>query len=169
MWRVILPLVGIALAVAVPLARHAQKVRAEHTAAEFLAHVRAAQQRFREEHQSAGYASALASLTTACPGSGGAAMGQPTATLIDAGYHVRLRPADGAVTVGDDCHGRPLASDYYVAAEPISAETPAQQAFAVTAAGRVFVFFDGIAPRERDMAAGGLATPLDRLDVFTIP
>jgi hypothetical protein len=31
------------------------------------------------------------------------------------------------------------------------------------------VFFDGIAPLESDMAAGGLAVPLDTLEQFKIP
>jgi hypothetical protein len=70
--------------------------------------------------------------------------------------------------VGIDCHGRQLTSDYYVAAEPAN-EFTGLLAFAATSRGRVYVFFDGIAPAERDMDAGGLAVPLDTLDTFKIP
>jgi hypothetical protein len=62
-----------------------------------------------------------------------------------------------------------VVSDYYASAEPGSSRPPAHQAFAVTSAGRVFVFFDGIAPRERDMAPGGTATPLEQVPALKIP
>ena len=39
----------------------------------------------------------------------------------------------------------------------------------MTATGRIYVFFDGVAPLERDMAAGGLATPLESVPTFKIP
>jgi hypothetical protein len=60
-------------------------------------------------------------------------------------------------------------SDYYAAAAPRSVQTAGQQAFAMLAAGRIYVFFDGIAPLERDMTPDGLAVPLDALRTFKIP
>ena len=36
-------------------------------------------------------------------------------------------------------------------------------------ARRVYVFVDGVAPREADMAPGGLATPLEAMPSFRIP
>jgi hypothetical protein len=74
----------------------------------------------------------------------------------------------GAISGALDCHGRPLSSDYYAALSP-SDGTVGQQAFAITGTGRIFVFFDGIAPVERDMTADGLATPIEALDTFKIP
>jgi type II secretory pathway pseudopilin PulG len=169
MWKLIIPVVGIALAVAMPLTRHVQKVRAEHAAAAFLTELHAAQQLFRRANAAGGYASELASLTTSCPAGGPPAMTVSPDRLADAGYRVRLRAADGSRRLTADCHGRPTASDYYAAAEPMATETPAEQAFAVTSAGRIFVFFDRLAPLERDMSSGGLATAIDDLGAFTIP
>jgi Tfp pilus assembly protein PilE len=169
MWRIVVPLAGIVLAVAVPLTHYAQKGRAERAAVRFLTELTAAQERFRTVSAAGGYASDLTSLTTPCPGSGAQALAVSPAALTGARYNVHLRAAEGARVLGADCHGRALASDYYAAAEPMSAETPAEQAFAVTSTGRIFVFFDRRAPRERDMAAGGLATPLEALKEMTIP
>jgi hypothetical protein len=162
-WRVVVPLAGIVIAVSLPLTHYARKGRAEHAAARFLTELTAAQERFRTLHAAGGYASDLTSLTTPCPGGGAEALAVSPATLTDAGYTVHLRATDGAQVLGADCHGRALASDYYAAAEPMSARTPAEQAFAVTSAGRIFVFFDRRAPREADMTHGGLASPLESL------
>jgi hypothetical protein len=86
------------------------------------------------------------------------------------GFHVVLRAAEGAGAAAADCHGRPTTTDFYAALEPVSAESAPRRAYAVTgSAARVFVFFDGLAPLERDMAPGGLATPLESLGVFRIP
>jgi hypothetical protein len=61
-----------------------------------------------------------------------------------------------------------MASDYYSAAQPIT-PLDGRQAFAMTARARIYVFFDGIAPRESDMRPGGLAVPLDTVERFKIP
>jgi hypothetical protein len=169
MWRIVVPLAGILLAVSFPLTQYARKGRAEHAAARFLAELTAAQEQFRMVYATGGYASDFASLTTPCPGGGAEALAVSPATLTGAGYAVQLRAADGAQVLGADCHGRALASDYYAAAEPMSARTPAEQAFAVTSAGRIFVFFDRRAPREADMTPEGLATPLEALKELIIP
>jgi hypothetical protein len=79
-----------------------------------------------------------------------------------------LRAAARAATVGTDCHGRATASDFYAAVQPMD-EWAGRQAMAASAWGRIYVFFDGLPPLERDMEAGGLAVPLDTLDIFKIP
>jgi hypothetical protein len=84
-------------------------------------------------------------------------------------YEVKVRAAEGATPLPPDCHGRPTTSDYYASAVPTSAAAAGQQAFAMTATGRIFVFFDGIAPLERDMTPSGLATPLESVPTFKIP
>jgi hypothetical protein len=85
------------------------------------------------------------------------------------GYATQLRAAEGATTLAVDCHGRAMVSNYYISAVPRSVDSPGQRAFAATAAGRIFVFFDGVAPLESDMAPTGLATPLETLSTFKIP
>jgi len=166
----IVPLIGAAIVASVPFVRYVQKRSAESAAAEFVRRVQLAQQSFRSSQQGMGYAASIESLTVPCPGSGS---GTPLADAVNSleriGYTAQLRAAEGATSVAPDCHGRPTVSDYYAAAAPQPAKSAGQQAFAATAGGRIFVFFDGIAPLERDMAASGLATPLDGLSTFKIP
>ncbi len=165
-----LPVIGAIAVIGLPLMRYAEKTRAEATAVEFLRRVQSAQEVFAAAG-SPGYASDLLSLTTPCEGHSTAALTTvAVSTLIGAGYQVRVRPAQGAEKRGPDCHGRPTVTDYYASVEPRSPEIVAQQAYALTATGgAVFVFFDGVAPRERDMAPGGLATPLEAAGAFEIP
>lgn len=164
-----MPLAGILAVVAVPVVRSVQKSRAESIAAEFLQHVRAAQRTFTGSTDMR-YASSLESLTAPCPAASMPILGASAlSALTAAGYDARVRAAEGAVPRGSDCHGRPTVSDYYAAAFPRAVGSAGQQAFATTAAGRIFVFFDGIAPLERDMHPNGLATPLESLDAFRIP
>jgi hypothetical protein len=87
---------------------------------------------------------------------------------ISTEYSLVLRRAANATATGADCHGRPTASDYYAAAEP-PPEFGGAHAYGMTSRGRVYVFFDGLAPRESDMARDGLAVPLDALETFRIP
>lgn len=168
-WLLGVPMLGIVIVTLIPFVRYAQQTRAESAASAFLGRVHAGQQAFRVSHGNAGYASALDSLTMSCQGGSGVPIpASDVAALERAGYHPTLRPAELAVTAALDCHGRPLVSDYYASVSPRSVEAPGRQAFAVTSTGRIFVFFDGIAPLERDMAAG-LATPLGSLETFKIP
>lgn len=164
----LLPVIGILVVGAIPFVRYAQKQAAEATAAGVLGVIHQAQERF---HAAAGgYATDLASLTTACPGQHAATL---TPAVVEeargAAYEIALRASQAASARGTDCHGRPVTSDFYAAVRPASAGSAGQRAFAVTASGRIFLFYDGVPPREEDMAAGGLATPLEAADTFTIP
>lgn len=166
----IVPLVGAVIVAALPLVRYVQKRTAESGAADFLRRVQVAQHAFRASQPAAGYAASFESLTAPCPGGRpGMLRGDAISSLEQLGYAAQLRAAEGATPLALDCHGRPTVSDYYAAASPRSVASAGQQAFAATAAGRIFVFFDGIPPLERDMAPSGLATPLDALGTFKIP
>ena len=59
--------------------------------------------------------------------------------------------------------------DYYIALMPATSWSPSQHAYAMRSDGRIFLFFDGVAPKPADMEIGGLATPLDGLGQFKIP
>jgi hypothetical protein len=160
-----LPLTGAVLVGAVPLLWHFKMVRAERAAADLVSEISLAQHRFNETGMS-GYATDLVSLITPCAGRSGAAL----RAIADAqGYELALRPARAAQPVARDCHGRPTASDFYVSARPRLPGRDGRRAFAATSNGRVFVFFDGVPPSERDMEPGGLAVPLDRIEMFKIP
>lgn len=164
------PLIGTAIVASLPFVRYVQKRGAESAAADFVRHVQLAQQSFRSSQQGMGYATSFESLTMPCPGSGSGTLSADAINSLERiGYSAQLRAAEGATPVAPDCHGRPTVSDYYAAAAPQLVKSAGQQAFAATGGGRIFVFFDGIAPLERDMAPSGLATPLDSLSTFKIP
>lgn len=159
------PIVGMCVAAAWPLVRYGEKERAEAVAIATLRTLQAAQERFRTAI--GGYATDPASLLGGCPGSE-----PPPDTVISelhaAGYVWQLRPAVGVSPSGVDCDGRPIAGDYYVAVAPRTAWEAAGNAFASRADRQVYVFVDGVPPREADMASG-LATRLEALESFDIP
>lgn len=166
-WRRILPLVGSVVLIAWPFGRYALKVRDEALAMNVVREVRRAQETFRAS--AAGYASAIESLTAGC-GSLAAPMSRTTlADLERAGYELQLRPHQVAALLGADCHGRATVDDYYLGAQPRGARVAGQRAYGATSRGDIFVFFDGLAPRERDMTPEGLATPSEALSAFRIP
>lgn len=156
---------SIAVAVAYPLVTSLAVKRREHSASVSLQAVAAAQLAFRASAGRGGYAATLISLTTPCPGAG-------TPTLltkldgeewVSSGYRISLRAARGAAVTGLDCHGQPTSEDFVASARPIRVGVDGMRAMSVRADGRTYVFFDGVPPEEQDMAAGGLAMPLDAL------
>jgi len=129
-----------------------------------------AQQRFRTAGGEGGYATDLESLRTPCPGQTQAALSDVAVKALgSARYELLVRPRAGSAFAGVDCHGRQTARDFYLSARPRVTGVDGERAMAMTASGRIFLFFDGIPPREADMTAGGLATPLDSLETLKIP
>jgi type II secretory pathway pseudopilin PulG len=166
MWSILVPLIGICVAAGQPLARYAARQRDEAAAVSALRRIQEAQERFRTSV--GGYATDVESLVTGC--SEGRA-GLPSTVfdeLAGAGYVVQLRAAADAAVEGQDCQGRPTATDYYLTAAPRTAHETADKAFAGRADGQLFFFVDGVPPREQDLA-GGLAISVDALDSFKIP
>ena len=165
-WPILVSLIGICLAAGLPVLRYAQKERDEAVAIRVLRQIQQAQERFGTAV--GGYATTAESLTAGCPGVDAALPAEALGDLDAAGYALQLRAAAGGTIVGQDCHGRATATDYYLAAAPRTARETADKAFAGSADGQLFFFVDGVAPREADMA-GGLAIPIDALESFKIP
>ena len=114
-------LLGMAIALAVPVVSYARMRQAEHAAADVLRAVAVAQTAFRAGAGRGAYAADLAALTTPCPGEPASAREQSERILAassregarDASRYVfSLRAAQGAKTMGTDCHGRATASEY---------------------------------------------------------
>jgi hypothetical protein len=126
--------------------------------------VHAAQRAFRARSSHSGYATSVESLIRPCPDGRPAVLDQWAVR----GYVLSVRAAHDARVGGVDCHGRPTASDFYASAQPAGA-FDGRLALAVTSRGRVFVFFDGVPPREDDMRFGGLAVSVEALAGFKIP
>jgi hypothetical protein len=163
------PILGTLLAVAWPLARYVSQERGHAAALAFLREAAAAQEAFRGGAGDSRYVTALDSLITPCNGRAAPFSADRVRALEASGYAISMRPAASASTGAPDCHGRPTASDYYLALEPASPEASVQRAHAMTGNGRIFAFFDGVPPREADMTAGGLAVPSEELPAFRIP
>jgi hypothetical protein len=169
-WSWCVPLIGILVAGSLPFVRYLQKTRAETLAAEFLQRVHEKQVMVQLGVRENGFLVTLSSLVTACPRTiSNVLTPEHLRTVEAAGYEVGVRPADGSTPGPPDCHGRPTASDYYAWARPRSVQSPGTQAFAMTATGEIYVFFDGVAPLELDMTATGLATALKSVPAFKIP
>jgi hypothetical protein len=168
-WLRTLPLVATLVVVLIPVVRYAAKMYAEAAGRRFVEDVQLAQEAFLRAGGHGAYATDLRSLTTACEGHDAALSADAPRALDGLGYAIQLRAAEGAAAGRSDCHGRPTATDYYVGVQPAANDTAAQQAVAATGRSGMFVFFDGIAPLERDMAPGGLATPAKDLRAFQIP
>jgi hypothetical protein len=170
-WAAVVGLAGIICVVAFPLIEHERRRRAEAAAAVVLAEVARAQTAFRASSGGAGYASDLESLLTSCSGAPRAVLAAHIGThdIRAMRYQFHVRAAEGSRVVGTDCHGRPAVSDYYAAAAPRINGVDGRRAFAMRSSARVFVFFDGIPPRESDMGPFGLAVAFNTLDRFKIP
>ena len=164
------PLVAALGVAAIPLWQYGRKVQAEAAGEGFLRQLAEAQLEFRRRND-AGFAIAVESLITPCPGAAGAALdAKAVHDVSERGFVLSLRPVAGASEGTADCQGRRTATDYYAALQPATVDAAPRQAYALTGlSGRIYVFFDGLAPLERDMAPGGLATPLDHLGAFKIP
>jgi type II secretory pathway pseudopilin PulG len=159
-------MVGILVGIALPLTRYVQKRRAEAAAIQVLQQLRDAQQTFRT--QWGGYATDVDSLVAGC-GSGRVVDPAELDRLRSRGYGVSLRASSGARGLPErDCRGREMATDYHVSIQPTASGEAGQQAFAAGASGDIYIFYDGIAPSEADIASG-LATPLSRRSSFRIP
>jgi hypothetical protein len=121
-----------------------------------------AQKAFRERGGHGGYAVSLESLTTPCPGASAVLDASLSGGEIhDSGYRLTMRPATGADAGPADCHGRSTTTDFVVSATPLRPGVDGTRSMATGASGRVFLFHDAVPPAEADMAAGGLAVPLD--------
>ena len=168
-WSRLIPIAGVAIALAWPFARYAVKLRSEAAALEVLEDIRAAQVAFQTAGGRGAFAVSTDSLTVPCEGTSAVLPKTVLTDLAGRGYEVILRTRDRIDPNGVDCHGRPTAPDYYVGVQPISDTAAGLRAYAATAHSEPFAFFDGLAPRESDFGPGGLAVPVTALTTFRIP
>ena len=165
-WAVVVPAVGVVIAVSAPLVRYAARERNERTAIMLVTQVHRAQLALRS--QAGGFATDVNSLLMPCPGNAALLGSAAIEELARSDYRLELRAAAGARVDMVDCNGRPLATDYFVTATPVAPTSAGRQAVAGRSDGRVYLFYDGLAPREIDIDRG-LATPVAARDTFKIP
>lgn len=153
---IVVALVGIIAAIAVPLLLRARVSANESAAIGALRTVNSSEAAYSASAAPGGYASALAVLAAACPG-GSVGFISPDLSgdpSRKSGYVITL--AAGTSGPGpNDCNGNATSVGYYVTAEPVSVGLFGQRGFATTASGVIFYDANGVAPTEADMAPGG--------------
>jgi Tfp pilus assembly protein PilE len=157
---IVLAAAGLVAAVSYPLVTRRVAAEGERAAITWLHTIADAQARFRIVN--GGYATTLDSLVEPCgsqqPALSAVLTGQH---IVDAGYEMTMRGKREAVAGPLDCHGRATSTDFYVAARPLLVQPEGSRGMAMTSGGGIFVFFDGVPPREVEMGVGGLAVPLE--------
>jgi prepilin-type N-terminal cleavage/methylation domain-containing protein len=158
---VVVGIISAVLAIAVPMLMRARMSANEASAIGSLRSVNSAEAGYNGAAAPGGYATLLATLALACPGSSVGFI-SPDLSLDPSsrsGYIVTLAPGAG-VPGPDDCNGNPTETGYYSTAEPISSGRTGHRAFASTQRGVLFVDMTGVAPTLAQMAIGGGGTPL---------
>jgi type IV pilus assembly protein PilA len=159
---IVIAIIGILAAIAVPAMLRARRTGNEASAIGSLRALNSAQSSYAAGAAKGGYATLLATLATACPGST-AAFISPDLSIdpaIKSGYTVTMAAATGSSPGPIDCNGTPTQTAYYSTAVPVSAGMSGLRAFASSASGAIFFDPTGVAPTEAQMAPGGGGTTI---------
>lgn len=156
---IIVALVGLLAALAVPGLRRSRMLGNEAAAIGALRAIVAAESAYASSCGQNRYAPSLTTLGEPAPG---AAQGFLTGDLAVAaprrdGYRFALTAAAGSVAGAPDCHGKPTVTGYYAAAEPLEFASTGARAFAVDTAGMIWQVPAAAAPAEPFSAP---ATPI---------
>ena len=157
---IVIAIIGILAAVAVPLLLRARMSSNEASAIGSMRTLITAQADFRA--LSGGYADDLATLGTPCPGSTlpFISLDLGANDIVKSGYRFRAVAGMGSFAGPADCHGNPTQSLFYATAVPTSL-TAGQRAFATNTASLVWQSIDGVAPAE-PFTSGPTDSPLGR-------
>lgn len=154
---IVVSIIGVLGAIAVPALMRAQIAANEGSAVGSLRAVHSAQTSYYSGSGANGYASLLATLGARCPGSATPFISPDLAgdPSTKAGYIVAVQAATGATPVRADCNGTMTHSGFYGTAAPVAFPRSGRRAYAVTATGTVFFDPSGVPPTEAAMAPGG--------------
>jgi type IV pilus assembly protein PilA len=159
---IVVAIIGIIAAVAVPALLRARMSGNEASAIGSLRAVNSAETSYSAVAGAGGFATLLATLATPCPGSSVAFISPDLAAdpSQKSGYTIELAPGAAATPGLDDCNGTGTLTAYYSTAIPVAAGYSGQRAFATTGNGTIFYDPAGAAPTEAQMAPGGGGTPI---------
>jgi type IV pilus assembly protein PilA len=154
---IVVAIIGIIAAIAVPSLMRARMTGNETSAIGSLRAINSAETSYAAAAGSGGYAVLLAVLATPCPGSPVAFISPDLSSdpSLKSGYSVTLAAAAGAAAGPNDCTGTATSTAYYLTGVPVSVGSSGQRAFATTANGTIFYDGTGVAPTEAQMAPGG--------------
>ncbi len=159
---IVIAIIGILAAIAVPGMLRARRSGNEASAIGSLRALNSAESSYASGAGKGGFATLLATLATACPGST-AAFISPDLSIdpaIKSGYTVTMAAAGVSSPGPLDCNGTLTETAYYSTAVPVAAGLSGLRAFASSAAGAIFFDPTGVAPTEAQMAPGGGGTTI---------
>jgi len=159
---IVIAIIGILAAIAVPAMLRARRTGNEAAAIGSLRALNSAENSYSAGAGKGGFAPLLATLAIGCPGSP-AAFISPDLSIdpaIKSGYIVTMAAASISSPGPADCNGTLTETAYYSTAVPVAAGLSGLRAFSSSAAGAIFFDATGVAPTEAQMAPGGGATTI---------
>ena len=160
---IVIAIIGILAAIAVPGLMRARRTGNEASAIGSLRALNSAESSYSASAGKGGFAPLMATLATACPGGGSAAFISPDLSIdpaVKSGYTITLLAAAISSPGPLDCNGVVTETAYYTTAVPVAAGTSGQRAFASSGAGAIFFDATGVAPTEAQMSPGGGGTTI---------
>jgi prepilin-type N-terminal cleavage/methylation domain-containing protein len=155
---IVVAIIGIIAAIAVPGLLRARMSGNESSAIGSLRTVNSAQVAYASACGQNGFASAFAILGVPPPGGTNAFLSPDLTGAVNpqkSGYVYTLAAGAGSGPAANDCNGTPTVTGYYASAVPVSPGTSGNRAFATSATGTVW----------QDVAAGGAAAPAEPFTV----
>ena len=154
---IVIAIIGILAAIAVPGLMRARRTGNEASAIGSLRALNSAESSYSTSAGKGGFAPLMATLASGCPG-GNAAFISPDLSIdpaVKSGYTITLTAAAISSPGPLDCNGIATETAYYTTAVPVSAGTSGLRAFASSGGGAIFFDPAGVAPTEAQMAPGG--------------
>ena len=147
--RIVVAIIGIIAAIAVPGLLRARMSGNESSAIGSLRAINSAEVAYSSAAASGGYAIDLAVLREGCNGGQGFISPDLASNgVIKSGYEVNLADASGAGDVVEDCNQTMSRTGYYGTAIPASVGQTGTRGFSTATAGTIFFTSDGSAPPE---------------------
>jgi len=159
---IVVAIIGIVAAIAVPAMLRARRTANEAAAIGSLRALNSAESSYAAAAGKGAFAPLLATLATPCPGST-AAFISPDLSIdpaVKSGYTITMAAAAVSSPGPTDCNGVVTETAYYTTAVPVSAGMSGLRAFASSGSGAIFFDQTGVAPTEAQMAPGGGGTTI---------
>jgi type IV pilus assembly protein PilA len=156
---IVIALIGIIAAIAIPILLRARMSGNEASAIASMRALISAQADF--EAMSRGFADDLATLAATCPGSPAPFLAPDLGAnnIVKSGYRFATVAGAASVAGPNDCFGNPTQTAYYASATPVTLGMTGSRAFATNRTATVWQDTTGVPPVE-PFAAAGTVRPL---------
>jgi type IV pilus assembly protein PilA len=159
---IVVAIIGIIAAIAVPALQRARMSGNEAAAIGALRAINSAETNYASSAGRGGYAFQLAVLVLPCPNStiGFISPDLSTDPSLKSGYQIALQVGAPGVPSTSDCNGTGTTTAFYASAVPTSLGVSGGRAFATTPNGTIYFNIGSTPPTEPQMVPGGAATPI---------